>query len=442
MNLKKIVQNAAFKDFRNIGLLLALTTLLFHLTDLDIAVQKFFYSPAQGWQLEREPFWDFIYRFGIFPGYMLVVASLLLIAASSWSEKFIKFRKAAIIMVFTLIIGPGLLVNVTFKDHWGRPRPREIIEFGGTERFVPVCLRGSSAIDCKSFPCGHCSMGFYMAIPYLFLRKSRKGLAYSFLAVGICYGFIIGLARMMAGGHFLSDVIWSGGIVWVTALAGYYLFRFDKPLEISTLDNMQRIKNARVTTAIVGFILPVITVGLVLATPYTSTQTFSVDNRELKQAAVVRADLRSAIVDIADGQSFQADYALHAFGFPNSKVRYKWALADNIGTYTIQYMGWFTEIKNNISLKLPMYQKRLYMINVESGRIKCSVSENAAADFRMYIGKGNIYLKGNDNIALVGDASKIANQTKLKLNVFSARPQNWNGTVLEFEIKDGKLQIE
>ena len=50
MNLKKIVQNAAFKDFRNIGLLLALTTLLFHLTDLDIAVQKFFYSPAQGWR--------------------------------------------------------------------------------------------------------------------------------------------------------------------------------------------------------------------------------------------------------------------------------------------------------------------------------------------------------------------------------------------------------
>ena len=25
-------------------------------------------------------------------------------------------------------LGPGLVVNVLFKDHWGRPRPREVVD--------------------------------------------------------------------------------------------------------------------------------------------------------------------------------------------------------------------------------------------------------------------------------------------------------------------------
>jgi hypothetical protein len=30
-----------------------------------------------------------------------------------------------------------LLVNVALKDHWGRPRPIDIAQLGGTEHFVP-----------------------------------------------------------------------------------------------------------------------------------------------------------------------------------------------------------------------------------------------------------------------------------------------------------------
>ena len=40
---------------------------------------------------------------------------------------------------------------------------------------------------------------------------------------------------MMAGGHFASDVLWSGGIVWLVALTGFYLFKTDKPVEIPQL---------------------------------------------------------------------------------------------------------------------------------------------------------------------------------------------------------------
>lgn len=45
-------------------------------------------------------------------------------------------------------------------------------------------------------------MGFYLAIPYLFYRGRKKFIARSFLITGLLYGTLIGIARMMAGGHF------------------------------------------------------------------------------------------------------------------------------------------------------------------------------------------------------------------------------------------------
>ncbi|HBH49073.1 MAG TPA: PAP2 family protein, partial [Bacteroidales bacterium] len=46
----------------------------------------------------------------------------------------IGMRRWALMMILTIVLGPGLLVNATFKDNWGRPRPNEIVEFGGKEK--------------------------------------------------------------------------------------------------------------------------------------------------------------------------------------------------------------------------------------------------------------------------------------------------------------------
>jgi membrane-associated PAP2 superfamily phosphatase len=35
---------------------------------------------------------------------------------------------------------------------------------------------------------------------------------------GLVYGCIMGMARIIQGGHFLSDVLWSAGFVYLTAL--------------------------------------------------------------------------------------------------------------------------------------------------------------------------------------------------------------------------------
>src|SRR5256885_10396305 len=45
--------------------------------------------------------------------------------------------RAAIFLIATLALAPGLMANAILKDYWGRPRPAEVTEFYGPEKFVP-----------------------------------------------------------------------------------------------------------------------------------------------------------------------------------------------------------------------------------------------------------------------------------------------------------------
>src|ERR1700709_2284591 len=45
--------------------------------------------------------------------------------------------RALIFLIASLIIGPGLIVNLGLKDHAHRPRPVHVVEFGGDQEFRP-----------------------------------------------------------------------------------------------------------------------------------------------------------------------------------------------------------------------------------------------------------------------------------------------------------------
>ena len=387
MKFGNIIKTRAFKDFSIILLLMGIVTLVFRLIDADIALQRYFYSPEKGWLLQYRPFWDFMYRFGIFPGYFLAFAGLIMITLSYWNVKYIQYRNASMVLIFTMIIGPGVLVNLVLKDHTGRPRPREITEFGGAEKFVCVCEKGATN-EGKSFPCGHCSMGFYLAIPFLFLRKRKKILAYTVLAVGVGYGIIIGIARMMAGGHFASDVLWAGLIVWLVALFGYSLFRAGKPIEIPVLSSSDQKKKARRITLAMGILLPIITIGLMLATPYISSKEFHLTNAEFARIGprVILFDLGNSTVRIVPDTAFRLDYKVNAFGFPNSKLRGHWTTGDTC-RYIFETMGWFTELKNDVRLKIPLADSCTFLVRINKGRIITDLPETYACE--------NIFLQGN-----------------------------------------------
>jgi membrane-associated PAP2 superfamily phosphatase len=136
-----------------------------------------------------------------------------------------------------LLLGPGLLVNVTFKDNWGRPRPTQVDCFGGKHAFRPVWEPGEHG-HCRSFPCGHASMGFFLMGPAFLLYRRRPRLAGAFLLLGLSAGLLLGATRIVQGRHFASDVLWSAGFVYFTGLAlGYLYHRWTARASAGTADD-------------------------------------------------------------------------------------------------------------------------------------------------------------------------------------------------------------
>jgi lipid A 4'-phosphatase len=119
--------------------------------------------------------------------------------------------RAAAFLLLALAVGPGLIINTVLKDHWGRARPTQVVEFGGTAEFTPAPVPARQCARNCSFPAGHPAIGFYLgAFAMLAPERARRR---SLAATAIVAGTTIGIARMAQGGHFLSDVVFSGLIV-------------------------------------------------------------------------------------------------------------------------------------------------------------------------------------------------------------------------------------
>jgi hypothetical protein len=271
-------------------------------------------------------------------------------------------------------------VNVILKDHYGRSRPRDVVELGGRDAFVPVGVPrfGASVqgAEGKSFPCGHCAMGFYLATPWLALRRRRPRLGRAFLAAGLVAGGLLGAARMMAGGHFLSDVLWSGGLVWLVALVLHHAMDLDREdAPPPPLASAAERRQARVATALGGGALALLTTAALVATPYVSRKAFarSLDQVTASPAAAFEIALDRADVTVEAGPGFTAAYDVRAFGFPTSKVVFRFREAPEAAVLGIDRMGWFTERRTDVRLVVPASTPRPFRLRLERGRVALDV---------------------------------------------------------------------
>ena len=128
-------------------------------------------------------------------------------------------ERAALVLVLALALGPGLIVNVGLKDHWGRARPSQIVEFGRDRAFTPALVPANECRRNCSFVSGEAAMGFGLVTLALFARR-RRALV---LVPGLVMGSSLALVRMAAGGHFLSDVVFGGLIASAVGLVVYAL---------------------------------------------------------------------------------------------------------------------------------------------------------------------------------------------------------------------------
>jgi len=197
---------------------------LFSCLDLDRSWERPFWSPTGGWFLKDHLLVHLLYRFGTWPALLVGTAGALVCFASCVTGRGREWRPLGLFLALLLVIGPGLVVNVVFKDHFGRPRPVQTLEFAGKQSFSSLGETGASPGG-KSFPCGHASMGFYWLGLFVFFWNHRRKLAWGFCALGLTHGAIMGLGRMMQGGHWPSDVLWSAGFVYLTAWVLQWAFR-------------------------------------------------------------------------------------------------------------------------------------------------------------------------------------------------------------------------
>jgi lipid A 4'-phosphatase len=120
--------------------------------------------------------------------------------------------RAVVLMLSTLLVGPGLVVNVLLKDNSGRPRPLYVTEFGGNEHFLPWWdMRGDCNKNC-SFVAGEPSGAFWTMAGAAVTPPQWRAAAYG---AALAFGAAVGVLRMSAGGHFFTDVAFSGVVVFL-----------------------------------------------------------------------------------------------------------------------------------------------------------------------------------------------------------------------------------
>ncbi len=186
---------------------------------LDIAISRLFFNetyrvfPVQYSLVARHlrDIFTYIVAVLVAPAFIAIALKFLLPR-----RQMLIAARAAVFLIATLALAPGLMANVILKDFWGRPRPAEIQEFYGTEKFVPWWdPRGTCDKNC-SFVAGEGAGGFWTLAPAALAPPAWRAIAYG---GAFLFGSAAGLLRLSGGAHFFTDVVFSGVftflIVWM-----------------------------------------------------------------------------------------------------------------------------------------------------------------------------------------------------------------------------------
>lgn len=344
----------------------AATTVVFTATDLDMRLSRVFYDPsAPGgpWPAAARIPWGGLHQVtpwlaaGLgFLGLGLLAGGMIVPARKHW-------KAAGLLVVLSLALGPGLVVNAIFKDHWRRPRPRQTITLGGDHAYVPPFRMGPAG---KSFPCGHCSVGFaYGALSYA-LRRRRPVAARIWLAASVLAGAVLGYGRVASGGHFASDVVVAAVLTYGTMAIVYYAVLrtpwretapqaspAGAPLPARIVRRPLPLRVALVVAA--GGLLVFL---VLLATPFEQSLGRSVDRGITtggRWHLVVRVDVGHArLVLEPDGALLASGGSYDGFGFPGGRILESLEVDEQERrlVYSAKPRGWFSDLEGQVILTI------------------------------------------------------------------------------------------
>ncbi|CAM5505047.1 PAP2 (Acid phosphatase) superfamily protein OS=Afipia felis OX=1035 GN=BN961_03590 PE=4 SV=1 [Afipia felis] len=191
--------------------------------ELDLRISAHFYDAAGKHFPMSDVTWAAVARRGaMVVAWLFAVPSMLAVV---WKL----FRPAnplkvpgrkAVFLISTILLCAVILPNATFKTYWGRPRPANVVEFNGKDRFVPWWdWRGACPRHCSFFS-GEGGTAFWTYAPAALAPPQWRPLAYTAATV---FGVVTGGLRIMFGGHFFTDVVISGLVSFFVVWLGFAL---------------------------------------------------------------------------------------------------------------------------------------------------------------------------------------------------------------------------
>jgi membrane-associated PAP2 superfamily phosphatase len=362
-----------------------LTAGLFASGALDIAVARAFYhpEPLDHWPLTHRLPWSLLYRAAPWVTATLVIAGLAGLALGLRSARR-GWRRAAVLVLLGVALGPGLLANALFKDHWQHPRPRDLIEFGGPLRYVPSPLMGTEGG--ASFPCGHCSVGFMFAAGWWIWKRCRPARATASLAGGLALGSVLGVGRLAAGAHFLSDIVWSALLAFLVLHVLWYYVLPVPPEPHAAAGNVPLASEGRVAAAarrhwpgLSALLALLAAAGVLLAlfvTPHGTELTARVPLTGVTpRVFAVTADTANVTLLLVDepNDELEIEGELHGFGFPGSRLA---AQVESVSQprvalrYRIESRGWLTDVDGLATLRVPAAAFDAVIVSLRRGNIR------------------------------------------------------------------------
>lgn len=168
---------------------------------------------------------------------VFIVISLLAVIAIYVFNRFFKRNVLGVdgrkifYLFMVLILGAGVIVNAGLKNNFGRVRPRDVAEFGGSRQFTPAFVIASGCKRNCSFSSGDAAGAFFSLAMSLALSRRR-----AIVAAAVGFGAVVSFSRIAIGAHFLSDTVVSFFVMLIVADVLYFYMFLPVPKDIEAVN--------------------------------------------------------------------------------------------------------------------------------------------------------------------------------------------------------------
>jgi len=188
--------------------------------DLDIRISGMFYdATTRIFPMSKRAGAEFARTAAMWVAWLLVLPAMIaFVIKMIWPVKPLMMSgRSTVFLVVTMLLSAVVVSNIVFKGYWGRPRPVAVTQFNGKLDFMPWWdPRGACPKNCSFFS-GEGATAFWTYAPAALAPPTWRPLAY---VAATAFGVATGGWRIIFGGHFFTDVLFSGVasflIVWLT----------------------------------------------------------------------------------------------------------------------------------------------------------------------------------------------------------------------------------